>query len=133
MIYFIYPTKDTTIYKQRTLLELNTGYDEILEIKKVNTDTDGILLSRVLLGFDNNFFENNQDKLLKSEFYSNLKVANSSELSINDQIAVYPLKKYWDEGVGRFYDSSDSEFSIPFISKTTLAEIFSFPILSTSK
>ena len=110
MIYFIYPTKDTTIYKQRTLLELNTGYDEILEIKKVNTDTDGILLSRILLGFDNNFFENNQDKLLKSEFYLNLKVANSSELSINDQIAVYPLKKYWDEGVGRFYDSSDSEF-----------------------
>jgi hypothetical protein len=110
MIYFIYPSKDTTLYKQRNLLELNTGYDEILEIKKINTDSDGVVLSRILLEFDNKFFEKNQEKLLSSEFHLNLKVANSSELSMNDELAVYPIKKYWDEGVGRFHDSEDSAF-----------------------
>ncbi len=111
MIYFIYPNKDTTLYKHRNLLELNSGFDEILEIKKVNTDTDGLVLSRVLLEFSNDLFTKNKNKLLNSEFYLNLKIANSSELSIEDSISIHPLKKSWDEGVGRYYDTESTNFS----------------------
>lgn len=111
MIYFIYPTKDTTLYKHRQLLELNSGYDEILELKKINTDTDGLVLSRILIEFDNELFTENKNKLINSEFYLNLKVANSSELSMGDSLGVYPVKKYWDEGTGRYQDTKSSSFS----------------------
>lgn len=110
MIYFLYPNKDATIYKQRGLLELNSGYDEILEIKKINTDANGLVLSRILLEFDDRVFTENKNKLLNSEFFLNLKVASSSELSINDTLCVYPLKKKWDEGTGRYTDTTDTEF-----------------------
>ena len=53
----------------------------------------------------------NKKQTLNSEFYLNLKVANSSELSIKDSLSVYPVKKYWDEGTGRYNDTESSSFS----------------------
>jgi hypothetical protein len=110
MIYFVYPSADTTIYRERKLLELNAGFNEIIELKKIHTPTSGVLTSRILMRFDNEVFESNKEKLKNAEFVLNLKVATSSELTINDEIVVYPLKMKWDEGVGRFHDTSNTEF-----------------------
>ena len=51
MHYFEFATKDTTLYEISS--SMNTGLDEILEIKKdMNAQGDVIYVSRALIKFD---------------------------------------------------------------------------------
>jgi len=56
MHYFIFPEKDTTIFEASS--SLNSGMDEILEIRKNVSDTGASVdVSRILIKFDTTYFQ----------------------------------------------------------------------------
>ena len=53
MYYFEYPTIDTTLYQGNVSSSINTGLDQILEVRKnVNSTGTTISVSRILMKFD---------------------------------------------------------------------------------
>ena len=105
MHYFEYATKDTTLYEQSA--SMNTGLDEILEIKKdTNSDGSVINVSRALIKFDLTYISKSVASNLitsgsKTRFYLNLYDANSKELNISQTLYGYPVSQSWDMGSGR--------------------------------
>ena len=81
MHYFEFATKDTTLYEISQ--SLNSGLDEILEIKKdTNSDGSVINVSRALIKFDLTYISKSVASNLitsgsKTRFYLNLYDANS--------------------------------------------------------
>ena len=61
MNFFIYPEKDTTIYKQKKLRLLNSGIDEVIELTNLFDEVNGHDVSRILLKF-------NLDNITKQDF-----------------------------------------------------------------
>ena len=56
MHYFEFGKRDTTLYSGGVTASINTGFDEILELKK-EVSNDGTLVnsSRILIDFDNTY------------------------------------------------------------------------------
>ena len=52
MNFFIYPEKDTTIYKQKKLRLLNAGSDEVIELTNRFDEATGHDVSRILIKFN---------------------------------------------------------------------------------
>ena len=81
MHYFEFPTKDTTLYGVSS--SMNTGLDEILEIRKDMNDVgDVIYVSRALIKFDLTYVSKSISSGLitsgsQTKFYLNLYDANS--------------------------------------------------------
>lgn len=109
MNFFIYPEKDTTLYKKRKLRFLNSGIDEVIELTSIFSEAEGHDVSRILIKFNIDGIKSDFKKLKKAKFLLNFKIMQSSELLDNDIISAYPLKKEWIEGTGRFIPSSDSK------------------------
>tara|TARA_Y100000593_G_scaffold80410_1_gene150115 strand:+ start:5764 stop:6897 length:1134 start_codon:yes stop_codon:yes gene_type:complete len=126
MHYFLYPTKDATIYSGSTpnkfestsVYEQNTGLDEILEIDKWNVDT-GLQpvvreqsVSRTLLQFnlnetDNSLSQSIVDGTITNPTYS-LKLyttEQTSEIPLSYQLNCYPLSSSWEMGIGKKADN----------------------------
>ena len=89
MHYFEYATKDTTLYEVSK--SMNTGLDEILEIRKdMNDDGTVINVTRALIHFDlKNITRNINRGLITSgsatKFYLNLYDANSKQLNMSQE------------------------------------------------
>ena len=109
MNFFIYPEKDTTIYKQKKLRLLNAGSDEVIELTNLFDEATGHDVSRILIKFNVDELINQNIYKKNAKYILNLKIMTSSELLENDIISVYPLKKDWVEGNGRFIPSSDAK------------------------
>ena len=105
MIFFAYPSKDSTIYKKKELRLLNTGRDEILEVSNFKDPVKGHEISRTLIQFDLTEITKNKWKFIEPRYYLNLKITESRELRAGGKLYVYPLAESWDEGVGRWSDT----------------------------
>jgi hypothetical protein len=107
MHYFEFATKDTTLYEISQ--SLNSGLDEILEIKKdMNAEGDVIYVSRALIKFDLTYVSKSiSSGLIPSssnfpKFYLNLYDANSRELNVAQTLYGYPVSQSWENGSGKF-------------------------------
>ena len=115
MIYSITGSKDATIYNYYDLSstpdrrEQNTGYDEILELKKYIKTNSTALYSRILLKFDLNDISssivsgdiNNSNAIWKLQ----LTEAKAKEIPLSYTINCYPVSQSWEMGVGTYNDS----------------------------
>jgi len=104
MNFFVYPTKDTTIYKRKQLRELNFGKSEILELKNTSNEIHGHDLSRILIQFDMPISSLDLDKYKDLKVSLELKITESEELSNNLKIEALPLTQSWNDGMGRGFD-----------------------------
>ena len=106
MHYFEYPTKDTTLYEVSQ--SMNTGQDEILEIRKdMSAAGDVIKVSRALIKFDLNYVSKSISSGLitsgsHTKFYLNLYDANSSKLNVSQKLYAYPVNQSWENGSGKY-------------------------------
>jgi len=102
MHYFEYATKDTTLYEVSK--SMNTGLDEILEIRKdMNDDGSVINVTRALIKFDLTYIsESIVDGLISNPtYYLNLYDANSTGLNVSQKLYAYPVSQSWDMGSGK--------------------------------
>ena len=87
MHYFIYPESDTTLYSASG--SMNTGLDEILEIRK-DVDDSGVKtkVSRILMKFDLAYISSSivRGLITKPRYYLNLYDANPNDLSISQSL-----------------------------------------------
>lgn len=95
---FILPSKDTSIYQ--ALPYNNAGYDEILEIGKLETTGDYKAV-RGLIHFSID------PATLPTGFAANLKLnfASASNLDSTQVLYAYPISQSWDEGTSYFYQT----------------------------
>jgi hypothetical protein len=103
--YFIFPEKDTTIYSHTSREILNTGIDEILTLRDEPSSTDlNYYPSRILIQFKqseiNDVINNRVSGLFSASL--NLYQTEHSELSINQNLEVFPLSGSWNNGTGRY-------------------------------
>jgi hypothetical protein len=101
---FIYLDSDTTIYKHKNSENINAGLDEILELKNTYSEELGHHVSRLILGF-----ETESGGLIStnaSQYFLSLKITDSLELSGKSIIEVFPIISEWEEGFGRYHDST---------------------------
>ena len=104
MHYFEYATKDTTLYEVSK--SMNTGLDEIIEIRKdMNDDGSVVNVSRALIKFDINYISESVSSGLitsgsNTKFYLNLYDANSYALDISQSLYGYPVSQSWNMGSG---------------------------------
>ena len=109
MHYFEYATKDTTLYEVSE--SMNTGLDEILEIRKdMNADGSVVNVSRALIKFDLTYISKSVASNLitsgsKTKFYLNLYDASSRELNVTQTLYGYPVSQSWDMGSGRAHSN----------------------------
>ena len=106
MHYFEFATKDTTLYEVSH--SMNTGLDEILEIRKdMNADGSVRKVSRALVKFDLTYVSKSISSGLitsgsATKFYLNLWDANSRELNVAQTLYGYPVSQSWENGSGKF-------------------------------
>ncbi len=98
-VFKIFPSKDATIYSDSP--DLNTGIDEILELRST---TDSI--SRILLQFSSDDIANLTQLVTGSyDAYLKLSLANAENLYTEYTIEVKTLAQDWDMGTGRYSNS----------------------------
>jgi len=107
MRYFITASDDASIYQSYP--DFNTGFDEILEIGKVqNFDTYGVASAgtfynsssvRALVNFDLSGITYTTG----SKYYLNLKLASAKEVNKGQQLIIGLMNEPWVEGSGFFY------------------------------
>ena len=104
MHYFIYPTKDATIYSGSVEMgsvektEINTGLDAILEVdKRIKPDYIDNTWSRFLIQFDLSSWVTHSNEV----YYLNLYDAGSEEIPISNTLYAYPVSSSWEMGVGK--------------------------------
>jgi len=106
MHYFIYPESDTTLYSASG--SMNTGLDEILEIRK-DVDDSGVKtkVSRILMKFDLAYISSSivRGLITNPKYYLNLYDANPTDLSISQSLWAYPVSQSWDVGEGFRFDN----------------------------
>ena len=88
--------------------KINTGKDEVLELKKVFFNKDFHFQTRILVQFDtdeiNSFITSSN---ISPDYKTNLRLwetKGTSGLSETYTIAAYPLSESWDEGIGKESD-----------------------------
>ena len=81
MYYFEYPVVDTTIYEGNVSSSINTGIDQILEVRKeVNSTGTTVGASRILIKFDYSYITNQVNSGVipsDAKYYLNLYDASS--------------------------------------------------------
>lgn len=105
MYYFEYPITDTTLFEGGVTSSINTGHDEILEIRKnINSNGTTISVSRILMKFDYSYISSSvQSGIIPSDakYYLNLYDASSEELSSEQTIYAYIVSGSWNGGTGK--------------------------------
>ena len=111
MHYFEFATEDATLYEGEATQSVNTGMDEILEVRKdMNDDASVINVSRFLIKFDLTFISQSiVDGLIPSiangaKYYLNLYDAGSDGLPRTHTLKAYPVSQSWSVGQGTFHD-----------------------------
>jgi hypothetical protein len=104
--YFLFPEKDTTIFSHPTRAILNTGIDEVLTIQDEESNTDlNFYPSRILIQFKQSEINDVLQNKVQSGLFSaslNLFQTEHRELSIDQNLEVYPIFGSWNNGTGRF-------------------------------
>ena len=104
MYYFEYPLTDTTIYEGNVTSSINTGLDQILEVRKnVNSTGTTISVSRILMKFDYTYISSSiQSGIIPSDakYYLNLYDASSEELAVDQTLFAYIVSGSWNGGTG---------------------------------
>ena len=109
--YFIFPEKDATIYSHPTNQSLNTGIDEILQLRDIESNTDlNHYPSRILIQFPTNEIVDTINNRVGNNFNSltaslRLYQTEHKELAGDQNIEIYPLSESWVNGTGRFGNS----------------------------
>jgi len=111
MHYFTFADKDATLYENSS--SLNSGLDEILEVRKDVSDTGAFKeVSRTLIKFDLSYIsESIVSRLIPdsgskaARFYLNLFDANPTSLAASQSLFAYPVSQSWIVGEGRSYDN----------------------------
>ena len=127
MHYFEFANRDTTLYSGGVTASINTGMDEILEVKKeVSNDGSIVNTSRILIDFDYTYISSSlQTGRIGSDakFYLNLYDATSSELEVEQKLFVYMVSGSWLEGTGKLFDNPVTEKGSSFKYRDTQQEI----------
>tara|TARA_A100001037_G_scaffold280648_1_gene283599 strand:+ start:950 stop:2128 length:1179 start_codon:yes stop_codon:yes gene_type:complete len=104
MYYFEYPITDTTIYEGSVTSSINTGLDQILEVRKsVNSNGSVIDVSRILIKFNYSYISQSiQSGIIPStaKYYLNLYDAVSEELAVEQTLNAYIVSGSWNGGTG---------------------------------
>ena len=104
--YFIFPEKDTTIYSHTSRTILNTGIDEILTLRDEPSSTDlNYYPSRILIQFKQSEINDVINNTVTGGSFSaslNLYQTEHRELSINQNLEVFPISSSWNNGTGRY-------------------------------
>ena len=106
MHYFEFAEKDATLYEASS--SLNSGLDEILEVRKDVSDTGTTVdVSRILIRFDLTYISQSVSSgLIKNpKYYLNLFDAKPTELITSQSLYAYPVSGSWTMGDGRSYDN----------------------------
>ena len=111
MHYFTFADKDTTLYENSS--SLNSGLDEILEIRKDVSDTGAFKeVSRTLIKFDLTYISQSIVSRLipdsgskAARFYLNLYDAHPTSLAASQSLYAYPVSQSWIMGEGHSYDN----------------------------
>ena len=106
MHFFTFAEKDATLVQATG--SLNTGLDEILEIRKDVSDSgDSVNVTRILIKFDlKHLSESIVDGTISNpRFFLNLFDAKSTNLNTSQSIQAYPVSQSWIMGQGRTYDN----------------------------
>jgi hypothetical protein len=94
------------MYSHPTRAILNTGIDEILTLQDEQSNTDlNFYPSRILIQFKQSEINDVvQNKVQSGPFSASLKLFQTEhrELSVNQNIEVYPISGSWTNGTGRF-------------------------------
>jgi hypothetical protein len=106
MYYFEYPVVDATIYEGNVSSSINTGIDQILEVRKeVNSTGTSVGVSRILVKFDYSYITNQVNSGVipsTAKYYLNLYDASSEELAVEQTLYTYMVSGSWAGGTG-FY------------------------------
>ena len=106
MHYFEFAEKDATLYEKSG--SLNSGLDEILEIRKDVSDAgDVITVSRAVIKFDLSTISKLKTAgTIKdtAKYYLNLFDARPTALATSQSLYAYPVSQSWTMGDGRSYD-----------------------------
>jgi len=138
MHYFEFGKRDATIYSGGTTASINTGLDEILEIRKV-VNNDGTIanISRVLIDFDYTYIsESIQNNKIPStaNYYLNLYDATSEEVEAEQNVFAYMVSgSNWKQGTGKLdhnpttddgvsYQYRDHEQKTPWVTGSVLTD-----------
>mgnify|MGYP003638121361 CR=1 FL=1 len=103
--YFLFPEKDTTIYSHTSREVLNTGIDEVLTLRDEPSSTDlNYYPSRILIQFKQSEINNVKNDKVSGPFSASLNLYQTEhrELSINQNLEVFPLSGSWNNGTGRY-------------------------------
>ena len=111
MHYFTFADKDATLYENSS--SLNSGLDEILEVRKDVSDTGAFKeVSRALIKFDLTYISQSIVSRLipdsgskAARFYLNLFDAHPTSLAASQSLFAYPVSQSWVMGEGRSYDN----------------------------
>lgn len=109
MIYTIYAQKDATIYERTE--SLNTGTDQILELKHEYPSTSNIYNSRILIKFDVSDIESkvNSGKISQNaKYYLSLRSAEVREIPQEYTVYAYPLSSSWYNGTGKYFNKPNT-------------------------
>ncbi len=97
-------SKDTTIYQAYPTI--NAGLDEIIEVGKIIDTTVNEAYdsgsARILIDFD---LPTTASVSSGSNFFLNLRLANTSAVKRNQKIIIYKVSGSWEEGSGVFYQN----------------------------
>lgn len=118
MILFYYPKKDSTIYSQSSIRELNFGKSEILELRNDWSMGKGSDISRILLQFDIPFSLQNYTNFKNLRFYLKLNITQSEELTDDTNICIHPLSDEWQSGTGIGFDADPEYHAVNWLYKT---------------
>ncbi len=138
MHYFEFGKRDATIYSGGTTASINTGLDEILEIRKV-VNNDGTIanISRVLIDFDYAYISSSvQSGKIPStaKYYLNLYDATSEEVEAEQSVFAYMVSgSAWKQGTGKLdhnpvtedgvsYQYRDHEQKTPWVTGSILTD-----------
>lgn len=121
MYYNIFPTQDSWIITgsdpviSQVFTDINTGQDQILELKKHFYNRSFDHQSRVLINFAGPEFTALSKSISDGEIVGDVKyflklyeAEGTQTLSTEYKIAALPLSESWDEGIGKFGDSPKS-------------------------
>jgi hypothetical protein len=108
MHYFIFPSKDATIYEDS--IHQNTGMDQIIELEKqlIHIQGDAPYNSRILIQFDLDEFSaslvSGETSGSDMKYYLNLTTDVAVEIPVTYSVFVYPVSQSWQMGNGKRHD-----------------------------
>ena len=117
MHYFLYPSKDTFITNQSSLMLKNVGLDEVIEVEKTIqpkscAGLNGPVISRTMIQFDLTDISESisSGKIPNPNFTLNLRCVAAEEVSVNYTIYAMPMSASWIMGTGYKFDGrTDSD------------------------